>query len=79
MAIFTFSNLDQNRGKICAAMVIGISASLATISSGQYPISRPLYICVKHLHIGALSREQVQARCANLAGHAVNAAMAVCE
>ena len=54
MAIFTFSYLDQNRGKICAAMVNGISASLATISSGQYPISRPLFIYVKHSHIGVV-------------------------
>jgi phosphate transport system substrate-binding protein len=54
MAIFTFSYLDQNRDKIRAATVDGVAASLATISSGQYPISRPLFIYVKHQHVGII-------------------------
>lgn len=54
MAIFTFSYLDQNRDKIRAATVNGVAASLATISSGKYPISRPLFIYVKHGHVGAI-------------------------
>lgn len=54
MAIFTFSYLDQNRGKIRASTVDGVAPSLSTISSGKYPISRPLFIYVKHAHVGAI-------------------------
>lgn len=51
MAIFTFSYLDQNRNKIHAATVGGVIASLQTIASGQYPVSRPLFIYVKRAHV----------------------------
>ena len=51
MAIFTFSYLDQNRNKIHAATVGGVTASLETIASGQYPVSRPLFIYVKRAHV----------------------------
>jgi phosphate transport system substrate-binding protein len=51
MAVFTFSYLDQNRNKIHAATVGGVTASLGTIASGQYPISRPLFIYVKRAHV----------------------------
>lgn len=55
MAIFTFSYLDQNPDKIRAATVDGVKPSLETISSGQYPVSRPLFIYVKHAHLGAVA------------------------
>jgi phosphate transport system substrate-binding protein len=51
LAVFTFSYLDQNRDKIHAATVEGVSASLETISSGRYPLSRPLFIYVKQSHL----------------------------
>jgi phosphate transport system substrate-binding protein len=51
-AVFTFSYLDQNRDKIRAAKVDGVAASLETISSGRYPMSRPLFIYVKQSHLG---------------------------
>jgi phosphate transport system substrate-binding protein len=54
MAVFTFSYLDQNRDKIRAATVDGVAASLEMISSGQYPISRPLFIYVKRAHVGVI-------------------------
>ncbi len=52
VAVFTFSYLDQNRDKIRAAKVDGVEASLETISSGKYPVSRPLFVYVKHAHLG---------------------------
>jgi len=52
--VFTFSYVDQNRDKITAAKVDGIAPSLETISSGQYPISRPLFIYVKKAHVGVI-------------------------
>jgi phosphate transport system substrate-binding protein len=54
IGVFTFSYVDQNRDKIQAAKVDGIAASLETISSGQYPISRPLFIYVKRAHVGVI-------------------------
>ena len=54
VAVFTYSYLEQNRDKIRAATVDGITASLETIASGQYPISRPLYVYVKKAHIGVI-------------------------
>jgi phosphate transport system substrate-binding protein len=75
MAIFTFSYLDQNRDKIRAATINGVAASLATISSGQYPISRPLFIYVKQAHVGVVPglaefvQEFVSARAAGPDGY----------
>jgi phosphate transport system substrate-binding protein len=54
MAVFTFSYLDQNRNKIRASSVNGQTASLETISSGKYPLSRPLFIYVKRAHVGLI-------------------------
>jgi len=54
LAIFTFSYLDQNRDKIHAATVNGVAASLETISSGKYPLSRPLFIYVKNAHVAQI-------------------------
>jgi phosphate transport system substrate-binding protein len=52
VAVFTFSYLDQNPDRIQAARIDGVAPSLETISSGSYPISRPLFIYVKKGHIG---------------------------
>jgi phosphate transport system substrate-binding protein len=54
VGVFTFSYVDQNRDKIQAAKVDGIAPSLETISSSQYPISRPLFIYVKKAHVGVI-------------------------
>jgi phosphate transport system substrate-binding protein len=54
MAVFTFSYLDQNRDKIRASKVDGVAPSIDTIASAQYPVSRPLFIYVKHAHLGVI-------------------------
>ena len=54
LAVFTFSYLDQNRDKIHAATVGGVSATLDTIASRRYPLSRPLFIYVKQAHVGQI-------------------------
>ncbi|HUO96079.1 MAG TPA: PstS family phosphate ABC transporter substrate-binding protein [Steroidobacteraceae bacterium] len=54
IGVFTFSYVDQNRDKIQASKIDGVAASLETISSGQYPISRPLFIYVKKGHVGMI-------------------------
>ncbi len=75
MAIFTFSYLDQNRDRIRAATVDGVAATLATISSGKYPISRPLFVYIKRAHIGVVPglaefmQEFVSTRAAGVDGY----------
>ena len=54
LAVFTFSYLDQNRDKIHAATMGGVSATLETIASRHYPLSRPLFIYVKQGHVGQI-------------------------
>lgn len=54
LAVFTFSYLDQNRDKIHAATVGGVAASIESIASGHYPLSRPLFIYVKQGHVGQI-------------------------
>ncbi len=78
MGVFTFSYLDQNRDKIRAVTVDGVAASLETISSGKYPISRPLFIYVKRAHVGVipglaeLVREFVSEKAAGKDGYLVD-------
>jgi phosphate transport system substrate-binding protein len=49
--ILTYSYLEQFQNRIHAATVNGIAPSRATIPSGTYPLSRPLFIYVKEAHL----------------------------
>ena len=51
---FGFSYLDGNRDKIRALTIDGVSPSMETITSEQYPGSRAMYIYIKKAHIGAV-------------------------
>jgi len=48
--IFGFSFLDQNQDRIQGAVIEGVTISLDTIQSYEYPISRPLYVYAKGEH-----------------------------
>jgi phosphate transport system substrate-binding protein len=50
--IFGYSFLEANDGKIKAASVEGNVPTYETISSGDYKVSRPLFIYVKKQHVG---------------------------
>ncbi|MEM7406872.1 MAG: PstS family phosphate ABC transporter substrate-binding protein [Pseudomonadota bacterium] len=52
--IFGFSFLDQNSDKIKGAKIDGKEPTFENIASGDYPVSRPLYIYVKKAHIGTI-------------------------
>lgn len=54
IGIFSFGFLEQNRNKIQALPIEGILPSFATIISGRYPISRPLFFYVKKAHIALI-------------------------
>ena len=52
--IFGYSYLEQNEDKIRGVAIDGVKASYETISSGQYPIARPLFFYVKKAHVGVI-------------------------
>lgn len=54
LGVFGFSFLEQNRDTVKAATVNGVAPSVETIASGEYPISRSMFIYVKRAHIGVI-------------------------
>ena len=54
MGVFGLSFYDSNRDKLQVATVNGVTPSAATIETGDYPISRPLYFYVKGDHVGTI-------------------------
>jgi phosphate transport system substrate-binding protein len=48
--IFGYSFLEQNTDKIQGAKIEGKEPTFENISSGEYPVSRPLFIYVKKAH-----------------------------
>lgn len=49
---FGYSFLEQNRNVVKAHPVNGVIPTLDTIASGEYPVSRSMFIYVKKQHIG---------------------------
>lgn len=54
LGIFGFSFLDENGDKVQGSVVDGVAPSFDSIASGDYPVSRPLYIYVKAAHVGKI-------------------------
>ncbi|MCH8497893.1 MAG: substrate-binding domain-containing protein [Marinobacter sp.] len=54
VGVFGLSFYDQNRDRLQVATVNGVTPSLETIGSGEYPVSRPLFFYVKGEHIGVV-------------------------
>ena len=52
LGVFGYSFLEENANRIKAASVNGVKPSAQTIASGQYPLSRSLYIYVKKDQVG---------------------------
>jgi phosphate transport system substrate-binding protein len=51
VGILTYSYLEQFPNRIQAATLQGVAPSRSTIPTGEYPVSRPLYIYVKEEHL----------------------------
>jgi phosphate transport system substrate-binding protein len=49
--VLTYPYLEQFQNRVHAAQINGIVPSRATIPSGTYPLSRPLFIYVKESHL----------------------------
>lgn len=54
VGVFGLSFYDQNRDTLQVSTVDGVTPSLETIASGEYPVSRPLFFYVKGEHIGVV-------------------------
>ncbi|MCB9993039.1 MAG: substrate-binding domain-containing protein [Hyphomicrobiaceae bacterium] len=52
IGVFGLSFYEQNRDTLKVATINGITPTLATIASGEYPVSRPLQFYIKGEHIG---------------------------
>lgn len=57
MGYFGFAYYEQNRERLKALTVDGVTPSQETIASGQYPLSRPMFI---YVNAEALRRPQVR-------------------
>ena len=54
LGVFGLSFYQNNTDKLEVATVSGVLPSVETISSGDYPISRPLYFYVKNAHLDVI-------------------------
>ncbi|WP_454848071.1 substrate-binding domain-containing protein [Rhizobium binxianense] len=54
VGVFGLSFYENNADKLKVATMSGIVPSTETISSGTYPVSRPLFFYVKKAHLGAV-------------------------
>lgn len=54
IGVFGLAFVYNNADTIYAARIDGVEASIETISTGDYPISRPLQFYVKNAHLGVI-------------------------
>ncbi|MGE4326294.1 MAG: substrate-binding domain-containing protein [Pseudodonghicola sp.] len=54
IGVFGLAFYENNTDKLQVATMSGIVPSTATIASGDYPVSRPLFFYVKKAHIGVI-------------------------
>lgn len=54
VGVFGLAFYENNADKLKVATVQGVVPSVETISSGKYPVSRPLFFYVKKAHLGVI-------------------------
>lgn len=54
IGVFGLAFYENNTDKLKVATMSGISPATATIASGEYPVSRPLFFYIKKAHIGVI-------------------------
>ncbi|MCG8442805.1 MAG: substrate-binding domain-containing protein [Caulobacterales bacterium] len=62
LGVFGFSFLDQNADSLKGAIIDGAEPTYENIASGDYPISRSMYVYVKKQHVGVIPGVQDFAR-----------------
>ena len=54
VGVFGLAFYENNQDKLKVATMSGVAPSTETISTGEYPVSRPLYFYIKAAHIGVI-------------------------
>ena len=54
IGVFGLAFYENNTDKLKVATMSGVEPTTETISTGQYPVSRPLYFYIKKAHIGVI-------------------------
>ena len=54
VGIFGYGFLDQNSDKVQGATINGVELTFENIASGDYPVSRPLYLYIKKEHLDSI-------------------------
>ena len=54
LGVFGLSFYENNTDRLQVATMDGVTPSVDTIASGEYPVSRPLFIYVKKAHLDAI-------------------------
>jgi len=54
VGIFGFSFLEQNADVVRGSPINGVVPTFENIASGDYPVSRPLFVYVKKAHVGTI-------------------------
>ena len=54
IGVFGLAFYENNTDKLKEATMAGVSPATETISTGEYPVSRPLFFYVKKAHIGVI-------------------------
>jgi phosphate transport system substrate-binding protein len=54
VGVFGLAFYEQNQDRLKVATIDGITPSVESISTGEYPVSRPLFFYVKKAHIGVI-------------------------
>ncbi|PHP26166.1 substrate-binding domain-containing protein [Limimaricola cinnabarinus] len=54
IGVFGLSFYENNTDSLQVATMSGVEPSTETISSGEYPVSRPLYFYIKKAHLGVI-------------------------
>ena len=54
LGVFGYSYLEENASRIKGAHVGGVAPTFDNIASGEYPLSRSLFVYVKKAHVGVI-------------------------
>ncbi len=54
IGVFGLAFYENNTDKLKVATMEGVAPSTETISTGEYPVSRPLFFYIKKAHIGVI-------------------------
>ena len=54
IGVFGYSFLEENLNALHGSLVEGVAPDFDTIASGEYPVSRAMYVYVKKAHVGVI-------------------------